>query len=198
LDEEFLHVDFLKHAYTLITKGDRPSDVHVATLVDRLLDLARLSARIACELTWDNIRAECKGIETAGRDINVCVYRLSDQFNRTRSSGGLGVTARKPPVPGHPARPLATTVSQLVANGSVPLDAASAWSSPETIQALRTTLFERLKEPIYAALEEKLYNELSESLPRQFEARLRLDLEPRILDGLRTTLLETLTPRVVD
>ncbi|KAL7280473.1 hypothetical protein ACG7TL_005404 [Trametes sanguinea] len=197
LDEEFLHADFLKYARTIATEGTRPSDPYTADLVTTLLNLAKLSARIACEITWDNVTHTSPGLLNARKDLNHSFRRVERQLECTLEAGEhsghrFPTTALKPSSP--------PMLSELVTAGTCSLETARDWASPGALEALRTTLLERLKPALYDTLLEDLEASLSTSLEKHllatFSYQLRLPLTEALQEPLFTALRGQLERRI--
>ncbi|EIW55809.1 uncharacterized protein TRAVEDRAFT_50292 [Trametes versicolor FP-101664 SS1] len=194
LDDEFLHVDFLTHAHTIATNGDRPRDAHTADLVTSLLAVARLSARIACELTWDQISADNKGILIARRDMSRIIRDYDTQMERTIAGG----EARHLHVHGPMPAPAVLNMSQLIDSGASSVETVSHWTTEPMTKLLKDALFDRLKVPLFTLLKESLHDPLLKALTADLYSDLLGQLRALLQEGLAEPLVASVAPRVVE
>ncbi|OJT12469.1 hypothetical protein TRAPUB_10984 [Trametes pubescens] len=193
LDDEFLHLDFLKYAHTIASSGARPNDAHTADLVTSLLAVSRLSARIACELTWNEITADNEGILTARRDMARVHRDYEDQIQRTIASGDahrLRARSTMPPPP-------LPNMSQLVDQGNASEETVAHWTSDAMTTLLKDALVERLKVPLFALLKEDLHDSLLKSLTADLYGDLLRQLSSPLQEGLKDPLMADIAPRVL-
>ncbi|CDO76311.1 hypothetical protein BN946_scf184751.g3 [Trametes cinnabarina] len=154
LDNEFLHVDFLKHAFTLATKGTRPTDPYTSDLVTTLLDLAKLSARIACKLTWDNISHESSGLLNARKDLHHSYTHACNQLERA-----IGASTRGHKLPTHSEPAAPPMISELDLEVSLAAALEKSLKS-ELVFKLQDLLTQALKEPLLQLLHHQLERDL--------------------------------------
>ncbi|EIW58124.1 uncharacterized protein TRAVEDRAFT_47301 [Trametes versicolor FP-101664 SS1] len=193
LDDEFLHLDFLKLAHTIATNGDRPRDAHTADLVTSLLAVSRLSARIACELTWDQISADNKGILIARRDMARIIRDYDLQMERTIAGGEAQHLHVHGPMPA----PAPLNMSQLIDNGSSSVETVAHWTAEPMTKLLKDTLFERLKVPLFTLLKESLHEPLLKSLAGDLYSDLLAQLRAPLQQDLAEPLIAGVAPGVV-